>query len=134
VSASQLLAANQSLLRSHASTAEYAAFVHGRNTPTTAELWLQRRQQFVRVYPDLETWFRAPLPVRVGRLYGDGRPSFGLSYRARPYLMFLGLYGFAWFDWDWLLAVPGLWLWEFLAGTPQAADLNDLIAQALQLG
>ena len=83
MSASQLLAANQSwaanqsLLRSHASTAEYAAFVHGRNTPTTAELWLQRRQQFVRVYPDLETWFRAPLPVRVGRLYGDGRPSSG---------------------------------------------------------
>jgi len=134
VSASQLLAANQSLLRSHASTAEYAAFVHGRNRPTTAELWVQRRQQFVRVYPDLETWFGAPLPVRVGRLYGDGRPSFGLSYRARPYLMFLGLSAFAWFDWDWLLAVPGLWLWEFLAGSPQAADLNDLIAQALQLG
>jgi len=70
------------------------------------------RRQFVECYPDLGEWFAAPLVERVGRSDEECRQNKGhndvlykVSYRARHYLVFLALRGYACFDWEWLIAV-----------------------------
>jgi integrase len=74
----------------------------------------------VAAYPDIEAWFSAPLARRVGRLYGErqGRPTDELSYRARPYLVYLALAGHAWLDFEWLLGI------QYLGSTMAAANLG----------
>jgi len=123
--------------RQHASEEDYTAFLRARNnTSSTVVQLLKRRRRFVRLYPDLETWFAAPLAERVGRLYGedDKHPSFPALCDARPYLTFLALCGDAWFDWPWMLAMPSLYLWSFLDGAPLATVLEQWTALACQLG
>ncbi|MBO0791588.1 MAG: integrase, partial [Ktedonobacteraceae bacterium] len=80
----------------HASEKEYAAFVlkhHG--SLGSQNYYLQIRREFVEAYPDLTTWFAAPLAERVGRLRRHPRSQLigRVSYRARPYLFFLALRG-----------------------------------------
>ncbi len=122
--------------RCHANAEEYDAFLRARNSAETARKWGQRRQQFVQAYPDLETWFSAPLTERVARLYSE-RPTparCAVSSSARPYLTFLAVRGYAWFDWEWLLAMPSLYVWSFLTETPLVTDVGRLVDEAVQLG
>jgi hypothetical protein len=53
----------------HASAEAYAAFLQeylgeSRSVP----VYLRMQEQFVQAYPDLRTWFEAPLTERIGRL------------------------------------------------------------------
>ncbi len=59
----------------HASADEYATFVRS-YIADKESAWgaINRRDQFVRRYPDLLEWFRAPATERLGRrLYGEPR-------------------------------------------------------------
>jgi integrase len=131
-----LLSSSADSSRRHASEGDYAEFLRARSTLYTVDQMLKRRRRFVRLYPDLEAWFAVPLAERVGRRYGedDRHPSFPVACDARPYLTFLAVRGHAWFDWPWLLASPSLYLWCFLEGAPLTRALEDLTAQACQLG
>ncbi len=123
-------------LRRHASLEEYRAFLSRRNTTGTVGEFSKRYLRFVRLYPDLEMWFAAPLPERVGRLYGESREqtSYRISNQGRPYLSFLAVRGYAWFDWEWLVSSPGLYIWGFLEGTPLRASCEELVEVAVRLG
>ncbi len=48
--------------------------------------------------------------------------------------MFLALHGYAQFDWDWLLAVPGLSIWNLLDRVGQDLGTIELIEEAVGLG
>lgn len=121
----------------HASAEAYARYIRGytENARQLTHL-LGFRARFVRRYPDLGGWFRAPLAERVGRLAGEAReqPTCRVSYEARPYLMFLALEGYAQFDWDWLLAVPRLSIWNLLDRVGQDLGTGQLIEEAVGLG
>lgn len=91
----------------HASAEEYAAFLQayarerGYTRPRKEQARLLLcRTKFVQCYPDLSEWFSAPLIERVGRLYHEdyNRPSYPISYRARFYLIFVALRGYASMD------------------------------------
>jgi hypothetical protein len=75
-------------LRRHASLEEYRAFLSRRTTTGTVAEFSKRYLRFVRLYPDLEMWFAAPLPERVGRLYGETREqtSYRISNQARLFM------------------------------------------------
>ena len=95
----------------HASEEEYSVFVQAYATCAKHRtILLRKRRYFVQRYPDLRSWFAAPLAERVGRLYGEDAPSVfsPVSYQARTYLLFLALCGYAPLDWEWLIAVPAL--------------------------
>ena len=121
----------------HASAEAYARYIRGytENARQIRHL-LGFRARFVRRYPDLGDWFRAPLAERVGRLYGEEReqPTCRVSYEARPYLMFLAWHGYAQFDWEWLLAVPRLSIWNVLDRVGQDLGTVQLIEEAVGLG
>src|SRR5438270_2793924 len=121
----------------HASAEAYATYIRGytQNARQIRHL-LGFRARFVRRYPDLGDWFGGPLAERVGRLYGEEReqPTCRVSYEARPYLMFLALHGYAQFDWDWLLAVPRLSIWNLLDRVGQDLGTIELIEEAVGLG
>ncbi|MFI8093771.1 hypothetical protein ACIF9R_36615 [Streptomyces sp. NPDC086080] len=71
---------------------------------------LRYYRAFRERWPDLANWFAEPLAERVGRLPGESfhRPSFPASHKARPYLTYLGLRGYAMFDYRWMFAVGQL--------------------------
>ncbi|MGH9827834.1 MAG: tyrosine-type recombinase/integrase, partial [Blastocatellia bacterium] len=121
----------------HASAEAYASYIRGytENARQITHL-LGFRARFVRRYPHLGDWFRAPLAERVGRLSGEEReqPTCRVSYEARPYLMFLALHGYAQFDWEWLFAVPRLSIWKLLDRVGQDLGTGQLIEEAVGLG
>lgn len=121
----------------HASVEEYTAFlqkcqIDGRHRK---EL-LHFREQFVQCYPDLRDWFKAPLPERVGRLQGENafQVKYQVSYQARRYLMFLGVQGYAQFDWEWLIALRQVRLGTLLASMDLDVGLDTLVEEAIGLG
>jgi integrase len=121
----------------HASEEEYAAFVlehHG--SLGSRNYYLQIRREFVEAYADLQAWFEAPLAERVGRLRHQPRSHFfgRVSYRARPYLYFLALHGYVTFDWEWLISVPTIHIWELFNAVGAPADVERLVEEAVQLG
>src|SRR5258708_4412592 len=121
----------------HASEEAYAAFVlkhHG--SLGSQNYYLQIRREFVEAYPHLPAWFQAPLAERVGRLRNQPRAHFfgRVSYRARPYLYFLALHGYVTFDWEWLISIPNIHLWELFKAAGVPADVERLIEEAVQLG
>ncbi len=123
----------------HASTEEYATFVYAYTESQAYRRHLLYWQtQFVQHYPHLGDWFAAPLPERVGRLYGESKyqPSYRLSFQARHYLMFLAWKGYAPLDWEWLIAVHYLKPWQFLQETDPShcAGINQLVEEAVGLG
>jgi hypothetical protein len=97
------------------------------------------RDEFVTNYPDVETWFAAPLFERVGHEWlraGVPRARQTVCHRARSYLHYLGLRGYAWFDWDWLLAIARHRIWELdeRLGLSIRQDADALVQEAMQLG
>ncbi len=127
----------------HASPEDYAAFVqaftdqHPCGDPTRMRAWLLRcRAKFVQDYPSLDDWFSAPLTERVGRLYQEdyNHPCCPISYRARHYLTYLSLRGYATFDWEWLIATHHLVLEPFLPILGYPTTLSSLVETAVNLG
>lgn len=121
----------------HASTEEYAAFVQGHSTSLSyRKSLLQARERFVLAYPDLREWFRAPLSERVaGREEKKRYPgAYVEACRLRQYLMFLGLHGYAQFDWEWLIATPDLHVWAMLERLGLEGGLVKLAEEAIRLG
>ncbi|HJT57736.1 MAG TPA: tyrosine-type recombinase/integrase [Ktedonobacteraceae bacterium] len=121
----------------HASEEEYAAFVlehHG--SLGSQNYYLQLRRAFVEAYPDLDAWFAAPLEERVGRVRRHPRSALigRVSYRARPYLFFLALHGYLTFDWEWLIGISNIHLWEMLPSAHISSDIEQLIEEAVHLG
>lgn len=87
-------------------------------------------------WPDLAGWFAASLAERVGRLPGESfqRPSFPASHRARPYLMYLGLGGYATFDYPWMFAVGQLRVHDQAALLGLDLGTTALVEEAIALG
>ncbi len=126
-------------LRRHAPVAEYDAYLERSiDDPVYQRMLRHARDEFLAHYPDLETWFAAPLLERVGRERRDGVRSSckTLGYQARSYLHYLGLNGYAWFDWEWLLAVARHRIWELdeRLGLTLRHDVNAFIEEAVRLG
>ena len=127
----------------HAEASEYAAFVqaftdhrpYGDPTRMRARL-LRCRTNFMQRYPSLREWFSAPLTERVGRLYREdtNHPCCPISYRARHYLTYLALRGYATFDWEWLIATHHLVLEPFLPVLGYPTTLSSLVETAVNLG
>ncbi len=117
---------------------EYVRFVRGQDGFNHHYLNAKLRyyRAFRERWPDLATWFAEPLAERVGRLPGESfhRPSFPASHKARPYLTYLGLRGYATFDYRWMFAVGQLRVHDqaVLAGI----DLGTaaLVEEAIALG
>lgn len=126
-----------SFRRSHASAEEYAAFLrHHGCSESSIRSMVCHRNRFVSRYADIEDWFSAPLPERVGRLHRETQkePSDRLNLEAKPHLCFLAIGGYAWFDWEYLLGVRILMIWERWYGTPVDKATDRLIDEATRLG
>jgi len=93
-------------------------------------------RNFLERWPSLPAWFAAPLAERVGRIRGDDsrHPSFPTSYLARSYLVFLGLRGYARFDYAWLLGSEQLILHRPGAQPSRDLGVDALVDEAASLG
>ncbi len=91
---------------------------------------------FRRQWPNLAEWFVAPLTERVGRLPGEQfrRPSYPVSFLARPYLMFLGLRGYTTFDYPWMLAIDQLRVTDQAVFLGLDFGTEQLVQEAVALG
>jgi len=117
--------------------AEYTDFIAGQAIDDSYRRHkLRAYRSFLTRWPELPEWFAAPLVERIGRLRGDPprRGSFSLSYRARPYLVFLGLHGYATFDYPWLLAASQVNLGRAAAAAGVDLGINSLVTEAVELG
>jgi integrase len=126
-----------SLVPQHCHEEVYARFLA--TLPVTRSYRLQRlagRRQFVACWPDLPSWFAAPLPLRVGRLPGEHRRRLTcrIAYRARHYLLFLALGGYAHFDYAWLLGVGHLYVDTLTRQLGIDLGIEALVADAVRLG
>lgn len=101
------------------------------------------RKRFVQAYPSLEEWLSALLTQRVGRILHQDEPGGqfsevivnNASYKARSYLYFLAARGYLSFDWDWLIAMRRLPVWDYYfkcVGLDVA--LERFIEEASELG
>ena len=121
----------------HCSEEEYAAFV---NALPLNRVYRRRkrlnRRQFVERWPDLNDWFAAPLVERIGGLTATNRHRFPycISRNARPYLLFLGLRGYAHFDYEWLLGIGQLQITQLTRQLGLDLGLEALAEEAIQLG
>jgi integrase len=92
--------------------------------------------RFVRRYPNLHDWFTAPLPERIGKLQlqTDATCTCRVSYEARSYLLFLGVAGYAAFDWEWILALSRIDIWKMLDRLGVNSGFAQLHQEAIRLG
>jgi hypothetical protein len=139
VTALELAHVGPERVRCHAPVEEYDAYLERWiDHPVYKRMLRHARDEFLAHYPDLETWFAAPLLERVGRERRDGvRSSYTTpGYQARSYLHYLGLNGYAWFDWEWLLAVARHRIWELdeRLGLTLRRDVDAFIQEAVRLG
>lgn len=121
----------------HADAEEFANFVKGRTTNAhTIDLLIGSRKRFVQHYPDLRSWFAAPLTERVGRLQGESwrQLTCQVSYRARIYLMFLASHGYAPLDWEWLIAVREMKAGYVIYRPDFSTNFPTLVEEAIALG
>jgi integrase len=124
--------------RRHCPDREYVAFVRGQDhfNHNYLNAKLRDYRAFRDRWPDLAGWFAAPLVERAGRLPGEPywRPSFRESHRARTYLTYLGLRGYATFDYPWMFAVGQLRVHDQAALAGIDVGTTTLVAEALALG
>lgn len=123
--------------RLHTSEDIYASFLASRGiTGESQRECLYRRKRFVAAYPDLELWFQTPLSERGSHVYAQTfRASCkNVSYRARSYLYYLALAGYATFDWDWIITLQSVQIWDILSQTPLFAQRQHLVEEAVRLG
>ena len=122
----------------HCPDREYLWFVRGQTHFNHHYLNAKIRyyQKFRDRWPDLAGWFAEPLQVRVGRLPGEpfNASSFPASHKARPYLMFLGLRGYATFDYPWMFAVEQLRVHDQAALAGLDLGTAKLAEEAVALG
>lgn len=97
---------------------------------------LRCRRCFVERWPDLEDWFHAPLPERVGRCHGESQHSLTcqVSYDARSYILFLALSGYVCLDYQWLLAIDHLHVRDHAKRLGIDFGLDQLTREAINLG
>ena len=117
----------------HGSAEDYALFLRQRAIPPRGHNLIKARARFVRAYPDLKSWFGAPLVERVG----SSCPRSGDAYicaQARPYLYYLAYRGHTSFDWPWILAVGCHRLPTDLMATEVERFITELTARAVKLG
>jgi site-specific recombinase XerD len=121
----------------HATVEEYAAFLQT-YTPDAKQqtAHLRSRKYFVKRYPNLQEWFAAPLPERIGWAFHEGKRKYidEVSYQARLYLMFLALCNYAPLDWNWLIAVREINATRILSAPAFGSNFATLIEQAKTLG
>lgn len=123
--------------RRHCPEADWIAHVHAQQINTQYLVQkLRFRRQFVERWPRLTEWFVAPLVERVGRLMGEpfGRPSYPVSFNARTYLIYLGLRGYATFDYPWLFAPGQISIIEPAERLGVDLGTQQLVADAIALG
>lgn len=128
---------SRSARRRHCTDAEWAAYVAAQGGNRQYQLMkLRFRRQFVERWPTPGEWFAAPLIERVGRLRGESfhRPSYPVSFRARTYLIYLGLCGHATFDYPWLFAPGQLPIVEPAAALGIDLGAKELVDEAIALG
>lgn len=121
----------------HCSEEEYVAFLDTLSLNRVYRRWkLLYRRRLVECWPDLNDWFVAPLAARIGGLTPENRGRFPYhgSRQARPYLLFLGLRGYAHFDYDWLLGVGQLHVANLARQLGIELGLEALAEEAVQLG
>jgi integrase len=122
----------------HCPDREYLWFVRGQTHFNHHYLNAKIRyyQKFRDRWPDLAGWFAEPLQVRVGRLPGEpfNASSFPASHKTRPYLMFLGLRGYATFDYPWMFAVEQLRVHDQAALAGLDLGTAKLAEEAVALG
>ncbi len=121
----------------HAGKEEYRGFLRRRGlTDTTIQNLMHQRSRFVRTYPDLRDWFAAPLPERVGRLWGEtrSRATCLVSFRARSYLYYLAHSGRASYDYEWLIAIHRIYARQCLGFTSLGGSVEELAGLAAGLG
>jgi integrase len=124
----------------HADEADYLAYLwrhvghgHCRGASAPSLNPIKQRRRFVRLYPDLDAWFGAPLPERVGSRARRASDAFAVA-QARPYLYFLACSGRASLDWPWIFAVNYHVLTDDLLPAGADAYLAGLVEDACALG
>ncbi len=125
------------LLYQHASAQDYLRGIQaGYSDRRHLKHLLRFREVFVQRYPDLRDWFAAPLTERVGRLAGEGpyEATCRVSYKARPYLLFLALHGYIRLDCEWIIAIRNVQLETLIERIHVDVGLEQLIEEAVALG
>lgn len=123
--------------RQQCSEQEWRAYVEKDGGNRQYRLMKERwRRQFVERWPVLASWYAEPLTARVGRLHAEAyqRPSFPVSFRARTYLIYLGLRGHTTFDYPWLFAPGQLGIVEPAAALGIDLGTAKLVEDAIALG
>lgn len=122
----------------HCPEGQYVAVVRGQDSFNRQYLNAKMRyyRDFRARWPDLEVWFTEPLVERAGRLPGESfhRPSFPTSHRARTYQTYLGLRGYATFDYRWMFAVGQLRVHDQAALLGIDPGTMALVEEAVALG
>lgn len=121
----------------HCPRGEYIGYVRSQDIHTSYRNdKLRYYHEFVHRSPKLSDWYAAPLVERVGRLPGEPhtQSSHPVSFRARPYLLFLAFRGYAVFDYAWMLGAGQLRVVDPAAAMGIDLGTGALIEEAATLG
>jgi hypothetical protein len=121
----------------HADEADYAAFLA--RIPMDDSFRRKRliyRSMFIESWPDINDWFSATLPSRIGRLSGDtqAHPTYPISFRARSYLYYAAMTDCIRLDYDFLFAVGNMRVAETMAPLNAYTGLDRLVANSERIG
>ncbi len=117
--------------------AQYVEHVHDQDLhPQYLKARLRYYRAFKDRWPSLVDWFTEPLAERVGRLPGESHnaASYPLSFRARPYLLFLALHGYTTLDYPFTLAAGQLRVVDPAAAMGIDMGVTTLVEEAVALG
>lgn len=128
--------AAEAIVSRHCPQEEYAAFATDIDSDRKGRQRIYAARRFTRRWPDLAEWFAAPLATRliVPSAGADQPADARLSQDALGYLLFLGLRGYARFDYAWLLAAKPLYLPELAGRLRIDLGIQELQAEAMRLG